>query len=168
MAGSSGSGPGGLPTALGARLLRARAFVRAPIWLFRARLGFVFGGRALLLEHIGRKSGARRYVVLEIVSRPEPGVYVVASGFGPRAQWFRNLRANPHARVTVGARGPVPVRARVLEQAEADAVLAEYAARHPRAWAGFVGVLERTLGEPVTLSNTRLPMVQLRAGDKER
>ena len=53
-----------------ARLLKNRALVRAPIWLYRARLGFVMGHRMLLLEHIGRKSGARRYAVLEVVERP--------------------------------------------------------------------------------------------------
>ncbi|MGW4714622.1 hypothetical protein [Nocardia sp. NPDC004260] len=30
---------------IGARLLRTRWFVRAPIAVFRARLGFLFGGR---------------------------------------------------------------------------------------------------------------------------
>jgi hypothetical protein len=44
----------------GAGLLRSRWFVRPPIWLFRAWRGFLFGGRLLLLEHFGRKSGATR------------------------------------------------------------------------------------------------------------
>jgi hypothetical protein len=43
------------------RLLQNRGLVRAPIWLYRLRLGFLFGRRMLLLEHIGRKSGARRW-----------------------------------------------------------------------------------------------------------
>ncbi len=43
-----------------ARLLRVRWFVRAPIWLYRARLGFLFGPWLLMLEHTGRKTGARR------------------------------------------------------------------------------------------------------------
>jgi hypothetical protein len=34
-----------------ARLLRVRWIVRAPVWLYRARLGFVFGSRLLMLEH---------------------------------------------------------------------------------------------------------------------
>lgn len=60
----------------------------APIWLYRARLGFVLGSRTLMLEHVGRKSGAKRYVVLEVVGHPAPDTYVVASGFGEHAQWF--------------------------------------------------------------------------------
>ncbi|HTM84573.1 MAG TPA: nitroreductase family deazaflavin-dependent oxidoreductase, partial [Mycobacterium sp.] len=39
--------------------------MRAPIWLYRARLGALLGSRLLMLEHRGRTSGARRYVVLE-------------------------------------------------------------------------------------------------------
>ena len=35
----------------GARLLRAPLLMRAPICMYRARLGFVFGSRLLLLEH---------------------------------------------------------------------------------------------------------------------
>jgi hypothetical protein len=71
----------------GARVLRNRRLMRAPIWLYQARLGFLFGSRMLLLEHIGRKTGARRYVVLEVVGHARPGTYVVVSGFGDRAQW---------------------------------------------------------------------------------
>src|SRR5579862_6380067 len=52
-----------------ALLLRTRWIVRAPVWLYRARLGFVFGSRLLMLEHTGRKTGTRRYVVLEAVDQ---------------------------------------------------------------------------------------------------
>ncbi|MGH3626024.1 MAG: hypothetical protein ACRDRL_01055, partial [Sciscionella sp.] len=63
--------------AVGAGMLRVRWFVRAPIWLYRARLGFLFGTRLLMLEHIGRTTGERRYVVLEVVARPTPDSYIV-------------------------------------------------------------------------------------------
>lgn len=56
---------------LATRALRNRRLMRAPIWLYRARLGFLFGSRMLLLEHTGRRSGARRYVVLEVIDPPE-------------------------------------------------------------------------------------------------
>ena len=68
-----------------ARLLRARWIVRAPVWLCRAQLGFAFGSRLLILEHTGRKTGIRRYVVLEAAGHPDPGTYRVAAGFGDRA-----------------------------------------------------------------------------------
>lgn len=136
--------------------------MRAPIWIYKARAGAVLGSRLLMLEHIGRKSGARRYVVLEVIDHPAPDRYVVASGFGDKAQWFRNIQANPRVRVYAGSRAPAPATARVLTQDEADRTLAAYINRHPRAWAGFKGVLEKTLGTPITETNTPLPMVELR------
>jgi deazaflavin-dependent oxidoreductase (nitroreductase family) len=145
----------------GARLLRNRALMRAPIWLYRARLGFLFGSRTLLLEHIGRKTRARRYVVLEVVGHPAPDTYIIASGFGERAHWFRNLMANPHVRVSVAGHGPRAATARRLPSDEADAALAEYATRHPRAWAKFKNVLENTLGAEITDRSNPLPMVEL-------
>ena len=69
--------------------------MRAPIWIYQARLGFLFGSRLLMLEHIGRRTSARRYVVLEVIEHQPPDTYVVISGFGDRAQWFRNVLDNP-------------------------------------------------------------------------
>ena len=40
---------------------------------------------------------------------PRPATYIVASGFGQRAQWFRNLRADPRVRVWTGSRSPTLV-----------------------------------------------------------
>lgn len=74
-------------------------FARFPIWLYRARLALLPGSRLLMLEHIGRRSGTKGYVVLEVVHRPAPGCYAVASGFGNASQWYPNVLANPHIRV---------------------------------------------------------------------
>lgn len=136
--------------------------MRAPIWLYRARLGGLLGQRLLMLEHIGRKTGARRRVVLEVIDHTAGDSYVVASGFGDRAQWFRNITANPQVRVYAGSRASAPATARVLGQAEADRVLGHYIECHPRAWAKFSAVLEQTLGKPVAPPNTALPLVELR------
>ncbi|WP_264077675.1 nitroreductase family deazaflavin-dependent oxidoreductase [Mycolicibacterium houstonense] len=147
---------------IGARLLRSRWLVRAPIWLYRIRAGALLGGRVLMLEHIGRTSGARRYVVLEIVDRPNPESIVVASGFGTRAQWYRNVLADPHVRVWLGSRRPTAAVAHMLDQQRVDRVLADYRARHPKTWDRFKLVLEETLGRPITDTEAPLPMVELR------
>ena len=146
---------------VGARVLANRRLMRMPIWLYRAKLGFLFGTRMLMLEHIGRTSGARRYVVLEVVGHPRPDAYVVASGFGERAQWLRNVTANPNVRVSVAGHGPRAATARRLSGTEADAALADYVHRHPRAWAKFKDVLEHTLGTAITENGTPLPLVEL-------
>jgi deazaflavin-dependent oxidoreductase (nitroreductase family) len=146
----------------GARLLSNRRLVRPPIWLYRARLGFLFGSRMLLLEHVGRKTGARRYVVLEVVGHPMPGTYVVASGFGDRAQWYRNVVVEPRVRVASGARALSPATARRLSVGEADAVLAVYVSKHRRAWNRFKSILKNTLGTAISEDDTEMPMVELR------
>jgi deazaflavin-dependent oxidoreductase (nitroreductase family) len=148
--------------AIGARILGTRTLMRTPIWLYRAGAGGLLGSRFLMLEHIGRKSGLTRNVVLEVIGHPTPDSYLVASGFGEQAQWFRNIEANPQVRVYAGGRGPSRATARVLSRQEADHALGEYARRHPRAWNQFKPVLERTLGGPIAESDTALPIVELR------
>lgn len=146
----------------GARVLRSRRLMRAPIWIYKARAGALFGSRLLMLEHIGRKSGEPRYVVLEVLDHPSPGAYLVASGFGRKAQWFRNIEANPRVRVYVGSHAPRRATARVLDQQEADRALAAYLSRHRKAWDKMRPVLEETLGVPITETDTPLPLVELR------
>ena len=149
------------PAERAAALLRVRWFVRAPIWLYRARLGFLFGSRLLMLEHVGRTSGRIRYVVLEVIARPADGTFVVVSGFGERAQWYRNVRAHPRVRIYVGGRRPVAASARVMSHSESSAALAAYALAHPRAWSALRPVFETTLGAQIG-EQTDLPMVELR------
>ncbi len=151
-------------TQAAAGLLHTRWLVRAPVWLYRARLGIVLGPRFVMLQHTGRTSGARRYVVLEVVERRAPGTYVVVSGFGDRAQWFRNIRADPRVRVYALSRKPAAATARVLPPQEAAAVLATYSARHPRAWAAMRPVLRDTLGSRGGDVESRLPVVALESG----
>ncbi len=142
-----------------AALLRVRRFVRAPIWLYRARLGFLFGSRLLMLEHIGRTSGVRRYVLLEVIARPAPGSYIAATGFGARAQWFRNVQANPQVRVYLGSRRPAPATARALTGEQSASALAAYTNAHPRAWRTLKPVFETTLGAQIGEQKTSLPLV---------
>lgn len=147
---------------LAGRLLPSRRLMRAPIWIYKARAGALFGSRILLLEHVGRKSGLPRYAALEVVGHSPPDTYVVASGFGRKAQWFRNIEADPRVRVYVGSRAPRAAVARVLSTPEADRALAAYRTRHPRAWERMRPVLEQTLGVPITDTDTPLPLVELR------
>jgi deazaflavin-dependent oxidoreductase (nitroreductase family) len=144
-----------------AGLLRVRWVVRAPIWLYRARLGVLFGSRLLLLEHVGRSTGATRRVVLEVVSRPAPERYIVASGFGTTAQWYRNVQAHPEVKVQVGSRAPRAATAVPLTADESAAALREYAAADPRAWSALRPVFETTLGASIDQHGTSLPMMAL-------
>ncbi|GEK79737.1 nitroreductase family deazaflavin-dependent oxidoreductase [Agrococcus baldri] len=144
--------------AIGARVLRTRSLVRAPIALYRAGLGWLLGGRIMMLEHRGRSSGLRRYVCLEVVERPGPGRIVIVSGFGERAQWYRNLRAHPRCFVSTGRVRRAPARARLLGEEESAAALDRYRRARPRDWELLRGAIERATGQPVR----GLPMVELR------
>jgi deazaflavin-dependent oxidoreductase (nitroreductase family) len=85
----------------------------------------------------------------------------VVAGFGPHAQWLRNVIAQPQVRVSAGFRGPTPATALVLDPDATAAALRRYAAAHPRAWAGLRPVLEQTLGSSIEVTGTDLPMVEL-------
>ena len=148
-----------------ASLLRVRWLVRLPILFYRARLGFLFGPRLLMLEHTGRKTGVTRYVVLEVIDHPNPMSYVVVSGFGKRANWLRNVTANPDVRVWIKGRPPIRAQARRLDDAGSTAALNAYATTHPRAWATLRPVLESTLGTAVTAAGTAPTMVAFDVGD---
>lgn len=139
-----------------ARLLQTRRFVRAPIWFYRRGLGWLFGSRILMLEHLGRTSGQARYVCLEVVERSGPSVILVASGFGTQAQWYRNLRVHPDCFVSIGTRSRVPARARFLSGQESVDAIGRYRDAHPRAWKHLHGAIESVAGGPVET----LPMVE--------
>ena len=76
---------------------------RAPVYLYRWRLGWLFGHRCLLLTHIGRRTGLRRQTVLEVVEYRKEGLeVVVVNGFGPDSDWLRNIELKGGEEVTVG------------------------------------------------------------------
>ena len=143
------------------RVLRSRPLVRAPLLLYRAGLGAVMGSRMLMLEHTGRRTGRTRQVVLEVVGRPGPGRYVVVSGFGDRAQWYRNVCADPRVRVSVAGLRSVPATGRVLDAVEAGHALDGYVRANPGMWAWFRPVVERTLGRALDGAAAPPPMVEL-------
>ncbi len=110
-----------------------RRVARLPIFLYRMGLGGVFGKRLLLLHHIGRVSGLERRVVLEVVAHdPRDDSWTIASGFGPGADWYRNLKQSPKTLIQTGNRLHA-VTAHFLTAEEGGAVMARYAPAHPRA-----------------------------------
>ncbi|BBY08733.1 nitroreductase family deazaflavin-dependent oxidoreductase [Mycobacterium noviomagense] len=119
---------------------------RFPIYVYRAGLSPLFGQRLLLLHHIGRVSGKPRQAVLEVVDDdPADDSYVVASGWGPTAAWYRKVMHTPDVTIQVGRR-TIPVRAAKLDEEDGAKTFAKYAARH-RAAAKYL--LPRLLGYSV-------------------
>jgi len=124
--------PGPIDRAIAA-LLRTRWLMRLPIPLYRASLGWVLGTRLVMIEHLGRVSGERRFVVVEVLGT-ERNVVRVASGFGRSAQWYRNIEANGVAYISTGRYRRVKAHARLLGPEESAARLRDYAREHPGAW----------------------------------
>ncbi|MDP4014762.1 MAG: nitroreductase family deazaflavin-dependent oxidoreductase [Candidatus Nanopelagicales bacterium] len=110
-----------------------RAAARAPIWLYRHKLGWMMSGRFLLLNHIGRKSGLPRQAVVEVVRHDEQAHgYVICSGWGEKSQWFQNLMAHPDITIQVRNRQSAVHATRFSPEQGADE-MAAYARLHPRA-----------------------------------
>jgi deazaflavin-dependent oxidoreductase (nitroreductase family) len=136
---------------------------RAPIWLYRAGLGFLMGDRFLLLNHVGRKSGKPRQAVLEVANYlPERDSYLVACGFGLNSDWYLNVKAQPQVTIQVGRRR-IAAQATLLSAEESGAQMADYYRRHPNAARN----LSRLLGYAVAdsqeafrrLGEERIPFV---------
>lgn len=141
-----------------------RLLFRLPIWLYRARLGAMLGHRFVLIHHTGRSTGRQHQVVVEVVDYdPATQTVTVASGFGPRSQWYRNLLATPAATIEIGSRS-IDVRARGLPPEEGAAVMVRYAQRHPHAaprLARFMGFAIDDSEEDYRAVGRAIPMVRL-------
>lgn len=124
------------------------ALFRVPKYLYQFGLGWLFGHRFLMLTHRGRKSGRPYQTVLEVVHYdPETRESIVVSGWGTRADWYRNIRANPPIAVATGNEHYQPSY-RELSPDEIYPVIQEYLQKSPPI---MRGVVERTLfGEGVT------------------
>lgn len=110
-----------------------RLLFRVPIYLYRVGFGWMFGQRLLLLRHIGRVSGKQRQAILEVVEHDAADdSFVVASGWGSNAAWYRNVMHTPDVTIQVDRR-TIPVRAVRLNEDEGAEIFARYAARHRRA-----------------------------------
>lgn len=139
-----------------------RFLLRIPIHLYRLRLGWLFGSRLLLLKHVGRVTGKPRQTVLEVAEH-DGDSYVVASGWGPAAAWYRNVLHTPDVTIQVGTRS-IPVTAIPISKDEGAEVFVRYGSRH-RTAAKYM--LARVLGFSVDGSDAdfravgqRLPFVR--------
>jgi deazaflavin-dependent oxidoreductase (nitroreductase family) len=111
-----------------------RVFARAPIGFYRVGLGWVFGGRFLMLTHIGRVTGKQRNVVLEVVRNDAPDdAFYVASGWGERSDWLLNIQKEPNVNVHFKRRS-FPAVAERLSVEDAELEILDYGRRYPAAF----------------------------------
>jgi deazaflavin-dependent oxidoreductase (nitroreductase family) len=132
-----------LPTALW------RAMKLPQIW-YRLGLGPVVGRLILLLTTTGRKTGLPRVTPLQY--EESNGVFYVASARGQRADWFRNLAANPQVEVQVKARRFRGLAEPITDLARIADFLELRLQRHPR----MIGALLRSEGLPAQPTRAEL------------
>ena len=70
-----------------------KAMFKAPLYLWRMGLGVLLPRQILVLATTGRKSGLPRHTMVEY-SKINGQIYI-ASGWGKRPQWVKNIEADP-------------------------------------------------------------------------
>jgi deazaflavin-dependent oxidoreductase (nitroreductase family) len=106
-----------------------RAVFKLPIVLWRMGLGPLLGRGLLLITHTGRKSGLPRRTMVEYHRMDER--FYVPCAFGARAQWYRNIEADPFVTIQVGNMTRSARARRVVDDEELLAVYALMRQRNP-------------------------------------
>jgi deazaflavin-dependent oxidoreductase (nitroreductase family) len=103
--------------------------LRAPARLYDWHVGWLLGNSFLRVTHLGRRSGRIYRTMLEVIGTGPDGEVIVIAGLGPTADWYRNIQAHEALEVAINRRRFRPSH-RVLDAAEAAAVLADYERRN--------------------------------------
>jgi deazaflavin-dependent oxidoreductase (nitroreductase family) len=122
---------------------------KTPILLYRLGLGFLVGRLFMIMTTVGRKSGQPRRTAIEF--HEYKGRRYVFSAWGTKADWYRNIEANPGITIQTW-RGAESVRARRItsevELAEAFAfAMANPSMRMVMKSAGFNLTMEGFLAQ---------------------
>jgi deazaflavin-dependent oxidoreductase (nitroreductase family) len=78
---------------------RMKNIQRIHLRLYAGGKGWIVGRFILLLTHTGRKSGTRYVTPLQY--EKIDGAYCVGAGRGLKADWYRNILADPHVVIQV-------------------------------------------------------------------
>lgn len=108
-----------------------RFFFRLPLYLWRLGLGPLLPTHLLVLTTTGRKSGLPRHTALEYTQMNQRKY--IASGWGKRSDWYKNIMADPYVTVQTGPDGVESGEVhRVTDEAELRALFDVF--RHSPAW----------------------------------
>ena len=113
-------------------------------------LGPLIGRLVLLLTTRGRRTGLLRVTPLQY--EQIEGKYYVASAFGTRTDWYRNILADPGVRVRVGRKAFAAFAEPSTDPAQIADFLEYRLARHPR----MFGMMLRAEGLPPSPSRQDL------------
>ena len=107
-----------------------RRFQRMPLMLWRLGLGRVVGRRLMVLTTVGRTSGLTRHAMVAYYR--VGGKKYTYSGFGPQADWFRNLESQPRVTIQTADGTESALAWRVTEPSELTRVLRVIQSSYPR------------------------------------
>ena len=119
-------------------------------FLYRSGWAPALGRLVLLLTTTGRKSGQPRLTPLQY--EEIDGAIYVASALGTKADWFKNLRANPCVKVRIGSREFDALAEPVTDPCRIADFLELRLARHPK----MVGAILGSVGLPPSPSRAQL------------
>ncbi|MEA1976424.1 MAG: nitroreductase/quinone reductase family protein [Chloroflexota bacterium] len=125
-------------------------FNKPPRIAYALGLGPIIGRLVLLLTTTGRKTGLLRVTPLQY--EQIEGKYYVGSAFGTRADWYRNILADPDVRVRVGRKEFKAFAEPCTDPLQIVNFLEVRLARHPR----MIGMMLRGEGLPPSPSRQDL------------
>jgi len=149
-----------------------RLLWRAPIWFYHLGLGGLLGGKFLLLNHTGRKSGQPSQAVLEVDDYDSvTNTYLVASGFGRKSDWYQNILKTPEVTIQVGRKRMAAVAEPLSPEASGEAMV-QYARKNPRAARNLARLLGHELSgteeEYRTVAEKYIPFVALHVSEEHK
>jgi len=85
-----------------------KLFFKIPVFLYKIGFGGferIIGAEWMLLTTIGRKSGKPRQTMVDILDYDKDAdTYYIEAAYGARADWYKNIQANPLFEAQVGRR----------------------------------------------------------------
>jgi len=121
-----------------------------PRLLYRLGLGPLIGRVVLLLTTVGRKSGRPRTTPLQY--EEVDGAIYIGAARGQKADWFRNIVANPQVEIQVKSRHLRGVAEPVTDPVRIADFLTLRLQRHPK----MMGAILRSAGLPSTPTRAQL------------
>ena len=115
-------------------------FFKLPLFLYRLRLGWVFGKRFMVVTHVGRRSGKVYRSVLAVLAFDPITREIKAVSPWRTSNWFNNIQATPALEVeTAGVRyaprqrflGPEEIAAAFIELRRQRPIFSRMIARIP-------------------------------------
>lgn len=107
----------------------AKWIAKAPLMLWRLGLGPLSGKVMMVITVTGRKSGLARQTIVEYHTLN--GRKYAPSGFGAKAQWYKNIQANPLVTVQTASGTESMQAVRVTSDEELKAVYELFQHRNP-------------------------------------